>query len=253
MKTLSFVALAAVAALALGQSAQKEFVATDRAKNFEVRGQSVAGFLMDGRVTKATVKGSVSVKSQSQGLGLTANQVDLEFGSIAGKPAANELKSATATGNVILTKTANNRNTIIKGTRCDFIHGSTDSTIKMAGPVQLTDNNARNQQAILATGNTLTASLIPNNSGTRGGLRTTTLEGSVRVLVTQAPAAGQPADRLTATAARMVLNNTANPATVTLTGNVNIDGDSFGTLQNMNRVVLALNEEGQVTRVEGGQ
>jgi hypothetical protein len=259
-----YLTVALLATLGLGMAVAQRtgasaFTYADRANNLQLQATELLGQQLQAGAIKLTVQGGVTLDSKAQGLRMTASRVEVDLVGSGGQARQNEIQRAVANGNVNLIKTmvagGASRSTTLKGTRAEFTNRAADGLISMAGPVQLTDSDSAKRQTLSATASSLTATVDPTGAGRQSGLRNATLEGNVRVVLSQAAQQGQPASRMTATGAKMVLDNRSNPPTIVLTGNVRVEGDensTFGVLQNVSRLELTLDEQGQVRRLRTG-
>ena len=238
--------------------AQGSFRYTDQANSLVVTAKSALFTQAPGPVYKFTLRTSVNVDAKTQGLKMSAQQIILDA---FPKGKSTEIRKAVATGGLTVTKTVittrGARTSVMTGSKGDYTMRPADGLVNLSGPVTITNLDSAKQQSMRATGNSAQANLEPSQSSKRNGLRTATLTGSVKLTIVQAASGKEKGGAMVATGNRMVLNNTATPATLTLTGNVNMEGrgpGSFGTMRGVSKAVLTLNDDGEWTSfsTEGG-
>jgi hypothetical protein len=200
------------------------------------------------------LRGSVVVDDKGQGLKMVAQQVTLDAVPTKADAKKSEVRKAVATGGVQVTKTVTTprggRMTKMSGSKGDYRNRGNDGLLNMAGPVTITNLDSGNQQSLVATGKTAVAIVEPKTTGKRNALRTATLTGPVKLTIVQAPVGGKKGSTIVATGNRMVLDNVSTPPTITLSGNVEMQGrgpGSFGTMSSVSKAVLTLNDNGEWT------
>ncbi len=245
------IAVFVVASLAIGQGV---FRYTDQAGALVVNAKSARFTQAAGPVYKFTLSGNVVVDDKTQGLKLSSQQVTLDAVPSKADSKKSEVRKAIATGGVQVTKTVTTprggRITKMTGSKGDYTNRTSDGLVNLSGPVTMTNLDSASQQSLVATGSTAVAIVEPKTTGKRGGLRSATLTGSVKITVVQAPVGGKKGSTMVATGNRMVFDNLSTPPTITLSGNVNMEGrgpGSFGTMRGVSRAVLTLNDDGEWT------
>ena len=254
---VSFLFILALSSLAFAQGV---FRYSDQSGSLVVNAKSAQFTQAAGPVYRFTLSGNVIVDDKGQGLKLASREVTLDAVPSKADSKKSEIRKAVATGGVQVTKTVTTPRggqvTKMSGSKGDYTSRAADGLVNLAGPVTLTNLNSGNQQSMVATGSTLVVNVEPKKTGKRSGLRTATLSGSVKLTIVQAPVEGQKGSTMVATGNRMILDNLSTPPTLTLSGNVNMDGrgpGSFGTFRGLKQAVLTLNDKGEWTsfRMEG--
>lgn len=249
-----------VAALALGVcvtafAAQTRFRYTDPAKNVEVQANRARVDNASQQTSQLLVQGQVDITSRSQGLRIQANEVRCEIGTV--KANTKEIRKATATGSVKMSKTVTNARgrqlTEISGSKADMVADPKGSTVNMAGPVGIRSSDDRKRVNLSATGSSGIAILEPGSAtGLTNGLREATLAGPVKIDMLQAGRAGQKGEaRAEAKANRMRLVARKDGSTLTLLGNVEIHGrgaSDIGDTTGLSKAIFEFNAAGEVTR-----
>jgi len=243
--------------LAAGAIAAQQFRYEDRSKNMVILAQSGRGDQLTTGNLRLDLRGNVSLRSTSQGTSLAAGRVVCDTASAPG--GKSELQTATATGAVRLVKTvmsgtAKGQQTNIASTRADYRRGTAADEVRLAGPVTIRNvgvpTAGRGRQTLVATGASGRAQLEPGATTKRNsGLRTATLSGPVRVTVVEAAQGTKKGSTVVATGNQMLLDYTKVNPTVTLIGNVRIEGQgdsSVGTASGLSRAVLRLNQNNEL-------
>jgi hypothetical protein len=250
MRTTALALFAAVAALA---AAQPALTYRDAGGNMTLRNYRSFSFNFPGEIIQFDLRGSgnqpVQGSWQAQGLEIAAARLQGEV--LARSPqGGSQIRTLTATGNVRAVKTAGAVRTEVTGAVATFRSQAQGASVDLRGPVRIVHRNAQNRQTAIVTGASGTVGL----GATRNvGVRNATLSGNVRIEVLQAPRAGQRESRMIVTGNQLTLNNTARPATMTLTGNITATGtgdSAFGNLQGARRAVITLNEAWEMTGME---
>jgi hypothetical protein len=235
-----------VASAALAQSPGFQY--RDAAGNLSVQAtdgraeRTVGGF-------KFVLRGRVVTSERDQGLELRADQLEVDAVSAAKET---RIRDAVATGSVRMTKAVTTSNgeqvTIIDGSRANYRADASKPTVQVAGPVTVVSRRSARRETMRATGGRGVAVLDPGTKG-RGpsGIQRAELTGSV-VLNVEAVEPDGSVSKLKATGGRLIVDEREQP-TVTILDNVQMDGQgAYGfRLRNMRRVVMKLNDQGQVT------
>jgi hypothetical protein len=244
-----------LAAFALAQGA---FRYTDTGGSLSVTAKSALFTQAAGPIYKFTLRSNVTIDDKSQGLKMFAQQVTMEA---VPKGKATDIRKALATGGLTINKTVRTpwgvRTSVMTGSKGDYRKRGSDGLVNLTGPVTITNLDSAKRQSMIATGSSAQAILEPSGSAKKSGLRTATLSGNVKVTIVQAAVGKEKGGTMVATGNRMVLNNMGTPATLTLSGNVNMDGrgpGSFGTMRGISKAVMTLNDDGEWTSfsTEGG-
>lgn len=214
---------------------------------------NVAVFATSGRVQidkghwvfDATSKGSpVHVMVRNQGVDFFADRV---HGVIGTKGGQTQLDQATATGNVRFVKVGSGARSELLGAKAAYVASGTLAKLTATGGVRLTDS--RGKQSIVARAAKATATLSPGPRSV-DPLRSATLEGSVVVDGRQRVSAAET-KTLHVTALRMELDNTVNPAKLTLSGGVVATG-SFGRMT-LSTAILTIDDQGEIVSISGSR
>ncbi len=256
MKTHISLFAFALSALAVAQGV---FTYSDQAGSLSVKARSALVTPGPNGTYKFVLKGQVTVDSKNQGLKMTAQQIDLDAVQNSQQKTRNDIRKALATGGVVALKTTTTprgrRTTQITGSRADYSTKGAEGTLIMRGPVTITDTDAAQSKNMVATGSSGVANLVAGGASAKSPVRTATLQGSVRVVILQSAQAGGKRSTIVATGSKLVLDNMSSPPTLTLTGTVTMQGrepGSFGVVQNVNKAVLTLNENGEMTGFQVG-
>jgi hypothetical protein len=194
---------------------------------------------------KFDLRGGVHAASKKQGLTIQARQVTGEAAQVAGsKQSETKIQHAIATGGSTL-----------DSNRAEYTDRGADALVVMTGSVRVTNRDNHAHQTLVITGSSGQAILDPNTKGkSDDGLRTAAMEGNVRVQIDGAGKSGTKPTHITATGRRLVLDKLSSPATLTLTGGVEVRGSGTsgfsGTLQRAERVVMQLNSKLEVIGTE---
>jgi hypothetical protein len=242
-----------LASLAL---AQGSFHFADKAGSMTVNAKSAVLRQAAGPVYKFTLRNSVTVEDRAQGLKMSASQVTLDAVPSKQNPKVNEIQRAVASGAVKIVKTVTTprggRISSLAGSKGDYTKRGSDGLINLSGPVTITNLNTASQQSLTATGAACVAIVEPGQKGRRSGLRTATLSGGVKATINQAPVGNEKGAVVVTTCNKMLLDYASTPPTLTLLGNVNMEGrgpGSFGTMRGVSKAVVTLNEDGEWTSV----
>jgi hypothetical protein len=247
---LSIRGLTCAAVLVAGPpGGQGQFRFVDPAKNLTILAKDGHA---DGSNPKSYVfhlKGDFFMKSISQGMTLTADEVRGSTQAIGdGKQ---ELRHATATGNVHILqeveKASAKQTTDIRGSSGDLDAVPAGDVVKLAGSVRIVRTDTQLRQTMVATGSSGVVTLEHGGKGKFGGMREGTLEGPVNVVLDREPTAEnkQPA-HVTAKGDHMEFTNTGAHPVITMTGHVEIHDPAQGDMTGLSKAVINLNQDGQV-------
>ncbi|HEY0868197.1 MAG TPA: hypothetical protein VGE01_12500 [Fimbriimonas sp.] len=205
-------------------------------------------------VLKGTASAKAKISSKSQGLTIAAGSITAEI-----VPAANQRRSriqtAKATNGVEIDKdvllNGARESTEIRAASATYASGSAEGRLDLAGSVSIRNVNEARKQTSVVTGTNGVVLVDPDAAGNTA-VRTATLSGPVRVNVVEEAMANRAASNFTATGDRLVYQNTAKPATITLTGDVRIVGTGPNMIdtQGVTRATIFLNERGEMTEYE---
>jgi|GEM_PF-3908697 len=234
--------IAALAILALGQSG---FVYSDAKKDLTIhskQGQGTMGGTPENQTLTLDLKGSVQISSKRQGFNLNADRVQAFVVPGQKSKSPNEIRSATATGQVKMTQTGKGKSSTIFCETATYQTSGDVAKVNAKRSVRIQSFDEKKKQTLVGTGSSGTATLDRSNAG-GDGLREATLTGSVRVDIVDASANGGHAiftgDLLTITQRE-----------ITLTGHVKGQGsvtERLGNLSGVNKIVLKLNERKEMT------
>jgi len=205
---------------------------------------------------KFDLRGGVHAASKKQGLTIQARQVTGEAAQVAGsKQSETKIQHAIATGGAHVVKTVTTGGSTLDSNRAEYTDRGADALVVMTGSVRVTNRDNHAHQTLVITGSSGQAILDPNTKGkSDDGLRTAAMEGNVRVQIDGAGKSGTKPTHITATGRRLVLDKLSSPATLTLTGGVEVRGSGTsgfsGTLQRAERVVMQLNSKLEVIGTE---
>jgi hypothetical protein len=221
---------------------QGVFTYADRAGNMSAHAKNAKALQLPGPVYRFSLAGEVSVQSKSQGLQLRASKatINVRPTKVGGR---NEIDSAVADGSVVIVRTSAAQVTTLQTNHATFARSGSAGTIDLSGSVTVTSK--ANGKYIVVTGSNGKV-LLDMTPGATRPMKEASLSGGVHTTLVQSDGS-----KLDATGQRLTLNNT----TATLSGHVAIKGvgaSSLGTIQNVSRAVLNLNEKGEVTSFEVG-
>lgn len=230
--------------------AQEGFTFADKKKGVVMSARDGRGARRGDTAWRVTLVGSVVAKDTKENVEIRADRITADVTDGKGG-ASSDMSNAVAEGKVRIIKVVRAsgavQTTQIDGSRADYKASANQGVVEMAGPVTIRNTNPQKKETLVATGSRGKAILVKGKS-TSGpnAISRAELNGNVRTVVTQEGAKG---GKLIATGGTMVLEQGAKSRTITLTDNVNVDGS--GTAQefsaaNMKRVVMVLNEKGEV-------
>lgn len=193
--------------------------------------------------------GMVHAISKKQQIEFFAPRMEVDAASMKGK-GADYIRSATATGGIRTIRTGAGGRAEMTGSVAKYAATDGKATLTIGGPVKMT-NSSPGGQGFVATGSSLVADL--GNANSRMTFQTATLNGPVHLTIKRAASAGQQVTDLRISAHKMVLDQATKPATITLSGGVNGSGFASGMSVDsaLSRVVLTLNDSGEVVRTVG--
>ncbi len=201
---------------------------------------------LPGPVYSFVLQGNVSATSAKQGLRITAQRV---VGDAVPNGKETKIRTATATGGAHVVKTTNTGGSTLTASKAVYQDRGDNALVTLTGSVTITSIDNRKQRNFNASGPSGSAILDPSDK--KDSLRTATLSGGVRVTMNDSAAKGM--GQIVATGDRLVYDNVSKPATVTLSGGVNVKGTGnspFGTFSGARRAVLKLNAKGEVVSTE---
>jgi len=239
--------------------AQERFRYTDPSGNILVLATDAGMDNVNGTTTKLDLSGKVDITSASQGLHLTADHVTCIVAEVkaaaAKSKAKKELQSATAKGNLHVTKTVSNANgkqtTDITGSEGQIDSKPAGSVVTLKGPVTLKNLDETKRSTMTATGSSAVATLEPGDkSKLTNGLVAATLQGPVTMDLIETAAAGSSSGaHANGTADRMEISRSGTGSTVRLTGHVEIHGSGgsrIGNASGLSSATFELNAAGEV-------
>lgn len=234
----------------LALSAAQDNTVTDAKRGFVLRFREFLFRQLPGGIYRFNLKSpgsKVYVASKQQGIELYAPVIDVDALALKSRE-VNTVKTATATGGIRAIRTALDGRSDITGKTGKYAMARDGGTLKVAGPVRIINFSRKDQRTLDATG----SSLVVNLNG-EGAMNDATLEGPVSIKVRQPARGGREAGYMTVTGQRMVLAQTTKSGTVTITGNVRMNGVSGGfTFDNVfKRLVLVLDSNYEITNISG--
>lgn len=182
-----------------------------------------------------------------EGLELLADRVLGDFA--AGPKSHNEIRSATATGHVQVSKESRGSRMVMTGAVAKYTRSGTKANLNLSGPVHMSGYSAQSRRTLVANGSSASATLSPDTKSD-SALRSATLFGPVTIDVTERMSTGN-ARGMHAVGKRLDIDNTTKPARLVLSGGAVIDSAQFGHMT-ANRITLELNERGEVVSASGG-
>ena len=203
------------------------------------------------------LRGNVSVTSKNEGVTITAAQSEGDIGQ-APNSKESEVQRATASGGIKLVRTASKAPggvTTLTGSSMVYNNRGTESFVTVNGSVHITSTNPKKHQILDATGSNGDATLLSESKGKDDPLRMANLDGNVKVTVNQAAVAGKPQAHIVATGRHLNVDNTSKPMKLTLTGGVKMTGSQggqFGSLSNVDKVEITVNEKGEMLDFKAG-
>lgn len=230
----------------------------DRDRNLEAVGPG--GGSVSYKVNGPTVlvlRGSANerakIRSKQQGLTITAAQMNAVVHPARDKQTRSQIESLTASGGVnVLKDVVQNgarQSTELTASSATYGEAGKEGRLTLEGNVTIRNVNEARKQTSVVTGSGGIVMLDPDAVG-NDALRTATLRGPVKINVVEAP--GQPGtapNNFVASGDRIVFDNTAKPAKVTLSGNVKIAGTGQQDFQTegATQATILLNERGEMT------
>lgn len=212
------------------------------------------------KLLKFTLVGNVDVVSASQSVKIDADSIQFNAKPNPKDSKAFVMETATATGHVIFVKTATSptgkRTTRIDGSKGNYIAGTSESTVRMAGPMKIETLDERQRPTMVATGSSGVASVTTGKqSDMEDALRVATMEGPVQMDISQVDAKTGKLTKVHATSDRMVFENLTSGRKVTLIGSVNIKGieGEVGELSGAPRAVFMMYKNGDSEIQTGGK
>lgn len=242
MNRQTFLIAFLVAGAAMGQAlfsyrdAKGDITLQAKGGRFEQGGNGVQRFF---------AQGNVDLKSRLQGLRLQGQSIDAT--AVQGKSGRSELRDSHARGSVRIEKSGAGGQSVVTCSSADVNMVGKLAEAKLSGATTIRSSGGRGG-TVTATGSGGSASFDTEATG-GSGLRNAELYGPVRIEATQ-PGGG----RLSARGSRLIAG--AGMRSLELSGNVSVDGSkssSFGSLQNVSRVTLRLNEKGEVQSIQVNQ
>lgn len=238
-----------------------QFTYSDAKGNLKVVAHSGSGVQTKEGSYSFTLKGAVSVRSISQGLGLDGDEVVCDL--VKGKASDSELRHAVATGKVHLTKTIAahgsepRRQTDIRCAKADLLAEPHADILHLSGPVEMQTAEPGKPPTMVVSGQSGVANLAPRaKGGDSDALRSASLDGPVKVTMLLAPSATITAgSKIVATGDHLDVVNGGMHPTVVLRGHVEIHGEgtqSVGKFTGLNRATLRLDATGKVVGWEMG-
>lgn len=193
-------------------------------------------------VQKFFAKSNVDLRSRLQNIRMQAQAIAVAV--IQNKAGKSELKSAHASGGVTIAKTGTSGQSTVESSGADATMSGDVADVVLTGPTRLRSSGGKGG-SVYATGSGGTARLDTRAKG-GSGLKGAMLGGPVRVEATQSGGG-----KLIATGSRLTADD--GMRALTLSGNVKVDGSksgAFGSLQNVSKVTLHLNEKGEVQSIQ---
>ena len=195
------------------------------------------------KLTTIKSKGGVSFASVSDGMTITADQLDFDAIPNPNKPKTYLLSHAVATKDVKIVKTVTSpqgrQTTEVTGPKADYLTGSRETVVKILGPTTIRNLDQGQQQSMIATGSSGIAYLEPGVQVSSGnGLRRATLEGPVRVVFHQAATKKESASDITATSSQLQLENVGQERRITLIGSVHVMGPNGSETTGVSRALM---------------
>ncbi len=193
--------------------------------------------------------------SASQGVTISSDRLNFEAVPDPKTPKNYIVRHAVATGKVIVDKVVQSstgkQTTHLEGPKADYAAGATESIVKMSGPMKITSLDEGQHETMVATGSSGLASLEPFTQSSQGnGLRKASLEGPVKMVLTQIDSKTNKPSVVTTTSDHVDLENLGTRRKMTLTGHVHIVGDAVGEFQKYNLMILILDKNGYL-QVDG--
>jgi hypothetical protein len=191
---------------------------------------------------------SVTVTSESEGMVIRSDRMTGNAKPDPQVPKSYLISDATAVGHVVLVKTvtskAGKQITQIEGTSADYTSGTTESIVKMAGPMSIKSVDESGQPTMVATGNSGIAYMEPlKQTKMDNALRKATMDGNVHLTLTQIDPKTKGKTTVYTTSDHMVLENLAAGKKVTLTGHVRISAEGV-QLSGHDHVVAVIDKDG---------
>lgn len=217
------------------------FTYEDANHDTTLRAQSAYVDMPNGVLNNFKLRGGVTAASRTRKLTISANSVD---GNLETKAKQTIIRHALATGSVHVVKVGQTGSSTITSSKADYTDRDTDALVVLTGGVRIISESGRGKSVVISGPDGRAILDPPGVKRSANGLRTATMEGGVRVEVSQSNGG-----HLVATGRQLALDNLSKPATVTLTGGVQVKGTSnsgFGTFQGASKAVLKLNDKGEV-------
>ncbi len=234
--------LAALFILVLGQSA---FVYSDSKGDLTLHSNEGQGTMVKNGPKydlKLDLRGKVQIASRRQKFVLNADRVQAYAVPTKESKSPNEIRSATATGGVKFSQSADQRSSTIQCATAVYNANGDIAKLDARGSVRIQSFDAAKKQNLTAAGATGTATL-DKNAKDGAGLREATLTTSVKVDIVDLSTKGGHAiftgDRLTMTQKQIVL-----------TGHVKAQGsvaERLGNIGGMQKLTVDLNDKKEMT------
>lgn len=214
---------------------------------------NIAVYATSGRVQIAKGRWTFDASSKAKPVHVVIRDQGLDFyaervhGVITTKGGKSALDQATATGNVRFVKVGAGGRSELTGATATYAASGSLAKLTLTGGVRLTD--ARGKQSLVARATKATATLSPGAKAS-DPLRSATLEGSVVVDGRQRVSPTET-KTLHVTARRMELDNTLDPAKLTLSGGVVATG-SFGRMS-LSTAILTIDDRGEIVSISGSR
>ena len=242
MKCLLVVALAGLASIALTQTWSDGKGLTAKYQEFK----------MDRRPNNdydLFLAKNVSVSSNPQGLKLLSDTMQIHAVPDVKNPKSYLVQHAVAVGKVFVTKTVRSKTgaetTQIDGTKADYTSGVNESLVKMDGPMQIQSLDEQKHPTMTATSKVGVATLEPlTKSNIDNGLKKATLDGDVKLVLTQTDLKSNKLTTIRTFSDHMILENLPTGKRVTLTGSVRIIGDEVGDIAGAKSAVFTIAKNG---------
>lgn len=237
-----------IALLAVTALAQSLFTYRDRSGTLVIKANSGSATRQPGDNLKLILKGNpLTIDDKASGLTLSSSRATAMVA--PGKDVASRLRSVVTEGRTTAAQTQKNSKTTVSADKVTYSSKGESGKAVFTGNVVLTNQDTASRQTLKATGATGQTDFSLNNTKSRD--LKAVLEGNVQTEIDDSGPNG-PA-KLHTSSNRMVLVYSNRATTVTLTGNVRIDGQGasrFGQYTNLSRAVLTLDGKGHVVRFE---